>query len=67
MVCGLLTAVASLVEEPRLKRWASVAVAHTLNCSMGCGIFPDQGSNPCPLLRQADSYSLCCWGSPSSV
>ena len=23
-----------------------------------CGIFPDQGSNPCPLHWQTDSYSL---------
>ena len=27
----------------------SVAVAHGLSCSAACGIFPDQGSNPCPL------------------
>ena len=29
--------------------WASVVVAHGLSCSTACGIFPDQGSNPCPL------------------
>ena len=23
-------------------------MAHRLSCSMACGIFPDQGSNPCP-------------------
>ena len=23
-------------------------MAHGLSCSMACGIFPDQGSNPCP-------------------
>ena len=34
---------------------ASVVVAHGLSCSMTCGIFPDQGSNPCPLHWQADS------------
>ena len=28
---------------------ASLVVAHGLSCSMACGIFPDQGSNPCPL------------------
>ena len=40
--------------------WASVVVAHGLqsagptavapglSCSTACGIFPDQGSNPCP-------------------
>ena len=27
----------------------SVVVAHGLSCSATCGIFPDQGSNPCPL------------------
>ena len=27
----------------------SVVVAHGLSCSAVCGIFPDQGSNPCPL------------------
>ena len=30
-------------------------VAHGLSCSVACGIFPDQGSNPCPLHWQADS------------
>ena len=25
---------------------ASVVVAHGLSCSVACGIFPDQGSNP---------------------
>ena len=32
---------------------ASVVVTHGLNCSVACGIFPDQGSNPCPLYWQA--------------
>ena len=35
---------------------ASVVVAHGLSCSAACGIFPDQGSNPCPLHWQADSF-----------
>ena len=34
---------------------ASVVVVHRLSCSLACGIFPDQGSNPCPLHWQADS------------
>ena len=34
---------------------ASVAVAQGLGCSATCGIFPDQGSNPCPLHWQVDS------------
>ena len=36
----------------------SVVVAHGPSCSVACGIFPDQGSNPCPLHRQADSQPL---------
>ena len=39
-------------------------VAHGPSCSAACGIFPDQGSNPCPLPRQADSQPLCHQGSP---
>ena len=33
----------------------SVVVAHGLSCSVACGIFPDQGSNLCPLQWQTDS------------
>ena len=33
----------------------SVIVAHGPSCSAACGIFRDQGSNPCPLHWQADS------------
>ena len=43
---------------------ASVVVAHGLSCSMAYGIFPDQGSNPCPLHLQSDSYPLYHEGSP---
>ena len=42
----------------------SVVVAHGPSCSVACGIFPDQGSNPCPLHRQADSQPLRHQGSP---
>ena len=38
-----------------LGTWASVVVARGLSCSMACGIFQDQDSNPCPLHWQADS------------
>ena len=38
-----------------LQSAGSVVVAHGLSCSVPCGIFPDQGSNPCPLHWQADS------------
>ena len=34
--------------------WAPVVVAHGLSCPMACGIFPDQGLNPCPLHWQMD-------------
>ena len=46
------------------RRTGSVVVAHGLSCSTACGIFPDQGSNPCPLHWQADSQPLCHQGSP---
>ena len=46
------------------RRAGSVIVAHGPSCSTACGIFPDQGLNPCPLHRQADSQPLCHQGSP---
>ena len=33
-----------------------IVVAHGLSCSETSGIFPNQGSNLCPLHWQADSY-----------
>ena len=45
----------------------SVIVAHGLSCSAACGIFPDQGSNPCALHWQADSQPLHHQGSPGHV
>ena len=42
----------------------SVIVAHGPSCSAACGIFPDQGSNPCPLHWQSDSQPLRHQGSP---
>ena len=33
----------------------SCRTAHRLSCSEACGIFPDQGSNRCPLYWQTDS------------
>ena len=33
----------------------AVVAACGLSCSTACGIFPDQGLNPCPLYWQADS------------
>ena len=46
------------------RRTGSVAVAHGPSCSAACGIFPDQGSNPCPLHWQADSQPLRHQGRP---
>ena len=43
----------------------SAIVAHGPSCSAACGIFPDQGSNPCPLHWQADSQPLRHQGSPA--
>ena len=42
----------------------SVVVAHGPSCSAAYGIFPDQGSNPCPLHWQADSQPLRHQGGP---
>ena len=47
------------------RRAGSAVVAHGPSCSAVCGIFPDQGSNPCPLHWQADSQPLCHQGSPT--
>ena len=47
------------------RRAGSVVVAHGPSCSAACGIFPDQGSNPCPLHWQVDSQPLRHHGSPS--
>ena len=51
VVCGLLVAVASLVAEHRLQSSQALVgfVVHGLNCPVACGIFSDQGLNPCSL------------------
>ena len=41
-----------------LQSTGSVVVTCRLSCSMACGIFLDQGSNPCPLHWQVDSSPL---------
>ena len=53
-----------LLRSTGSRRAGSVIVAHGPSCSAACGIFPDQGSNPCPLHWQADSQPLCHQGSP---
>ena len=42
----------------------SAAMAHGPSRSAACGIFPDWGTNPCPLHQQADSQPLRHHGSP---
>ena len=54
-----------LLQSTGSRRAGSVVVAHGPSCSAACGIFPDQGSNPCPLRWQADSQPLRHQGSPS--
>ena len=64
-VRGPLTIAASLVAEHRLQTRRLSNVAHGPSRFAACGIFPDQGSNPCPLHWQADSQPLRHQGSPS--
>ena len=45
----------SVTVAPRLQSTSLAVVVHGLSCSTGCGIFPDQGSNPCLLHWQTDS------------
>ena len=58
-VCGPL-----LLWSTGSRRTGSVVVAHGPSCFPVCGIFPDQGSNLCPLHWQADSQPLRHQGSP---
>ena len=55
-----------LLRSTGSRHTGSVVVAHGLSCSAACGIFPDQGSNPCPPRWQADSQLLCHQVSPWS-
>ena len=52
------------LQSTGFRRAGSVVVAHGPSCSAACGIFPDQGLNPCPLHWQADSQLLRHQGSP---
>ena len=53
-----------LLRSTGSRRAGSVVVVHGPSCSAARGIFPDQGSNPCPLHWQADSQPLRHQGSP---
>ena len=55
---GLSSSRPLLLRSTGYRRAGSVFVAHGPSCSAACGIFPDQGSNPCPLHWQADSQRL---------
>ena len=65
-VHGLLIVVASLVAGyglqarrlQQLQPMGSVVVAYRLSSYKACGIFLDQGSNPCLLHWQEDSLPL---------
>ena len=62
--CAGLLLSRPLAAEHRLRFAGSVIVAHGPSRSVACGIFPDQGLNPCPLHWQADSQPLRHQGSP---
>ena len=61
---GLSLSQPLLLRSTGSRRAGSVVVAHGPSCSVACGIFPDQGSNPCPLHWQAGSQPLRHQGSP---
>ena len=61
---GLSLSQPLLLRSTGSRRAGSVVVAHGPSCSAACGIFPDQGSNPCPLHWQADSQPLRHQGNP---
>ena len=64
---GLSLSRALLLRSTGSRRAGSVVVAYGPSCSAACGIFPDQGSNPCALHWQADSQPLRHQGSPSNT
>ena len=64
---GLSLSQPLLLRSTGSRRAGSVIVAHGPSCSVACGIFPDQGSNPCPLHWQADSQPLRHQGSPRKL
>ena len=66
-VCGLVIEVASPVVEHRLQNSGSVIMAHRFSSSEACGIFLDQGSNPCTMHWQVESYPLCHHRNPESL
>ena len=68
--CGGLSHFGAGSRTSGLSSWGSgaldtgfIVVAHGLSCSMTCGIFLDQGSNPCLLHWKVDSLPLSHQGS----
>ena len=59
---GQLWRVGSVVAAPGCT--GLTVVVPGLSCFVACGIFPDQGLNPCLLHWQADSLPLSHEGSP---
>ena len=64
---GLSLSLPLLLRSTGSRRAGSVVVAHGPSRSAACGIFPDQGSNPCALHWQADSQPLHHQGSPITI
>ena len=65
LCAGLSLSWPLLLRSTGSRRAGSVIVAHGPSCSAVCGIFPNQGSNLCPLHWQADSQPLHHQGSPT--
>ena len=59
--------VSSVIEVPRLQSSGSIVVTHGLSCSEACGVFPDQGLNPCLLNWQVNFLPLSHQGSPENL
>ena len=66
LCAGLSLSRPLLLRSTGSRRAGSVVVVHGPSRSAACGIFQDQGSNPCPLHWQADSQPLRHQGSPQS-
>ena len=67
LCAGLSLSRPLLLQSTGSRHAGSVVAAHGPSWSAACGIFPDQGSNPCPLHWQADSQPLHHQGSPLVV
>ena len=57
----------SAVAVPGLQNTVSIVVVNGLSCSIECGVFLDQGLNPCPLHWQVGSLPLYHQGSHSVI